>query len=99
VASSAYISLRVHWKVDFRQGIPLSAGIRIRTAITERYPEYHPELFTNPATMPPRAVQLQRNTQLTVFKFTRSLQVLYGSGFSEQSTGYLNMHLNSGSAI
>ena len=32
-----------------------------------------PGLFTYPATSPPRAVQLQRNTQLTVFKFTRSL--------------------------
>jgi hypothetical protein len=31
-------------------------------------------LFTYPATSPPRAVQLQRKTQLTVFKFTRSLQ-------------------------
>ena len=29
-----------------------------------------PGLFTYPATRPPRAVQLQRNTQLTVFKFT-----------------------------
>jgi hypothetical protein len=47
---------------------------RTRTAITERYPEHRPGLFTYPATTPPRAVQLQRNAQLTVFKFTRSLQ-------------------------
>jgi hypothetical protein len=32
-----------------------------------------PGLFTYPATNPPRAVQLQRNAQLTVFKFARSL--------------------------
>jgi hypothetical protein len=35
-----------------------------------------PELFTYPATSPPRAVQLQRNAQLTVFKFMRSLHGL-----------------------
>jgi hypothetical protein len=47
---------------------------RARTTITERYPKRRPELFTYPATSPPKAVQQQRNTQLTVFEFTRSLQ-------------------------
>jgi hypothetical protein len=55
-------------------GITRAASKRARTTITERYPERRPRLFTYPATTPPRAVQLQRNTQLTVFNFTRSLQ-------------------------
>ncbi len=48
----------------------LARSRRARTTITKRYPEHRPELFTYPATSPLRAVQLQRNTQLTVFIFT-----------------------------
>ena len=44
--------------------------------LTQRVrPSSRPAQFTYPSTSPPRAVQLQRNAQLTVFKFTRSLQV------------------------
>jgi hypothetical protein len=44
-------------------------------------PRRHQGPFTYPTTRPPRAVQLQRNAQLTVFKFTRSLQVSTSAEF------------------
>jgi hypothetical protein len=40
----------------------LAQSRKSKDDITERYPERRPGLFTYPATSPPRAVQLQRNT-------------------------------------
>ena len=41
-----------------------------------------PGLFSYPVTSPPRAVQLQRNAQLMVFKFSRSLHGGVGNRYT-----------------
>jgi hypothetical protein len=53
---------------------------------------YAPPTHLNTAQLPP-------TPQFALLTYIGSLHGLYGSGLSEQSTGYLNTYLNSGGPI